>query len=118
MTHEQQQYLNDMIYTPLWREKVAQYSGIQFDSIEEDAYARNLVNQFRAAENMRKHAAYQQHAENYQNAKAALYHNMTKMASYAVGAPEPDANLVSGYDTLYRMVQDPKLAACLDAIQL
>lgn len=109
-------FINEHVYTPVWLQKVAEYTGIQFENAEEDLMARQLVQQFINAQNMRKQAEAQTIQRDNRSIKGALYQHMNKLASYATGAPHPEA--VSIYNDLQQLTQDPSLANALDAINL
>lgn len=109
-------FINEHVYTPVWLQKVAEYTGIQFENAEEDLMARQLVQQFINAQNMRKQAQAANIRNDNRSIKGALYQHMNKLASYATGAPHPDA--VSVYNDLHQLTQDQELGKALDAINL
>ena len=116
MTEEQQRIINEKIYTPVWREKVAALTGIRFETPEEDLMARQMVEQFKQASYMRKQAALSNHVQRGQQLKGALYSHMNKLASYASGTATPMERSV--HEELRQIVSDPKLADALRAMEI
>ncbi|MDO4568757.1 MAG: hypothetical protein Q4D38_00055 [Planctomycetia bacterium] len=89
------QYLDETVYNPLFMRKVAEYTGIQFNTQEELVQACNMALQLEA-HNMQKAGGY--------SPQAAAQRGMQKSAAYAT-SPE-----------IRQLANRPDIAQCLDAL--
>lgn len=74
-------FLHDNVYSPMFRKKFAEYTGIQFENAEEEAHVQALAYRLKQAA-ARRHA---QALPQQRLRKQALYAKMDRLASNGLG---------------------------------
>ena len=109
---EARSYLHDNLYAPIFRQKVAELTGIQFESPEEEAAAQAIACRLKVACAQRK-AAGEAYSPQRQLMKAALYSQMDRMAGNVLGDNVDIRDM-----QVQSIVDDPEMARHLNALNL
>lgn len=109
---EARRFLHDNLYARVFRTKVAELTGIQFESPEEEAVAQALAYRLKTAAAQNRQTRGPVTSRN-QQVKMALYAQLDKMAGNVLG------DYVSPRDQqIYCVANDPSIAPYLDAVNL